>query len=145
MGVLKPIDYRKLNARQQENYNFHKLSGLLADYGYITIRLSDDWQGADFLAHHIDGKRVLRIQLKSRLAFDKKFLGKRIYMAFPYAGEWYLFPHDKLLRQVLRLSRIKKSVSWSKHHGYSFPKPPQAILRILKRKYHVRLRNDGSA
>jgi len=49
-GELKiaKIDYRKLNSRQKENYNFQKVSGILADYGFATIRLSDDWNGADF-------------------------------------------------------------------------------------------------
>ena len=44
---LKQIKYRRLNARQKENFNFQKLSAVLADYGFVTFRLSDDWQGAD--------------------------------------------------------------------------------------------------
>ena len=40
------IEYSKLNAKQKENYNFHKVSSALADYGYNSMRLSDDWQGA---------------------------------------------------------------------------------------------------
>jgi hypothetical protein len=39
---LKRISYHDLNGRQQETYNFQKLSGVLADFGYLTIRLSDD-------------------------------------------------------------------------------------------------------
>ena len=46
--MFAKIDYSKLNARQQENYNFQKVSGVLADYGYTCIKLSDDWNGADF-------------------------------------------------------------------------------------------------
>ena len=73
---LHKIDYRKLNGRQQENYNFQKISGLLADYGFTTIRLSDDWNGADFLAQHVDGKTVLRVQLKGRLGIYKNITKK---------------------------------------------------------------------
>jgi len=62
---LQKIDPRKLNARQKENYYFQKISGLLADYGFTTIRLSDDWNGADFLAQHVDGITLLRVQQKS--------------------------------------------------------------------------------
>ncbi len=40
---LEPIQYADLNSRQKENYNFQKLSAVLADYGYVTMRLSDDW------------------------------------------------------------------------------------------------------
>jgi hypothetical protein len=64
--VLSPIDYQRLNSRQKEAYNFQKISAVLADFGYCTIRLSDDWGGADFIAQHIDGS-VLKVQLKGRL------------------------------------------------------------------------------
>jgi len=43
------IDYKTLNSRQKENCNFQKVSAALADYGFVTLRLSDDWQGADLL------------------------------------------------------------------------------------------------
>lgn len=52
---LRRISYNALNARQKENFNFQKVSAVLADYGFVTLRLCDDWQGADFLAQHIDG------------------------------------------------------------------------------------------
>lgn len=52
---LSRICYNELNSRQQENYNFQKVSAVLADYGFVTMRLNDDWQGADFIAIHIDG------------------------------------------------------------------------------------------
>ncbi len=70
---LQKIDPRTLNARQKENHNFQKISGLLADYGFATIRISDDWKGADFLAQHVDGKTLLRVQLKGRLGIYKKY------------------------------------------------------------------------
>lgn len=58
---LKKIAYTRLHARQKENFNYQKLSAVLADYGFVTLRLSDDWQGADFIAQHIDGKQFLRV------------------------------------------------------------------------------------
>ena len=61
---FKKIIYSKLNSRQKENYNYQKVSSVLADYGFQTIKLSDDWKGADFLAQHTDGKTSLKIQLK---------------------------------------------------------------------------------
>ena len=42
------VEYRTLNARQQEAFNFQKVSAVLADYGFVTMRLSSDWQGADY-------------------------------------------------------------------------------------------------
>lgn len=92
---LSKISYVALNPRQQEVYNFHKVAAILADYGFTSIRLSDDWQGADFIAVHIDGVTTLRVQLKGRLTFAKKYLGKGLYIAFRYQEDWYLYPHVK--------------------------------------------------
>ena len=75
-GAFVPVDYMALNARQKELYNFYKISARLADYGFHSMWFSDDWQGADFLACHIDGMTVLRVQLKARMTIDKKYLGK---------------------------------------------------------------------
>ncbi len=84
---LMHIRYTELNARQQENYNFQKVSAVLADYGFATLRLTDDWQGADFIAQHIDGETFLKVQLKGRLTFNKKYLGKGLYVAFHTSGD----------------------------------------------------------
>lgn len=70
------IAYDDLNSRQQENFNFQKISARLADFGFTTIRLSDDWNGADFLALHLHGE-TLKVQLKGRATFMKKYEGKR--------------------------------------------------------------------
>lgn len=67
------INYNQLNSRQKERYNFQKIAGLLADYGYSCIKLDDDWQAADFIARYIDGSYI-NIQLKARLTFSKKYL-----------------------------------------------------------------------
>jgi len=117
--VLTKVVYDKLNSRQQENYNFAKISGLLADYGYITMRLSDDWNGADFLAYHINGESVMKVQLKGRIDINKKYIGKSIYIAFPCEGKWYLVPHDEMKDYLLQNSDIQHSESWSVKGGYS--------------------------
>ena len=86
---FKKIAYNKLNARQKELFNFQKIAATLADYGFNCIKLSDDWQGADFLAYHLDGLTTLRVQLKSRLDIREKYRGKNIWMAFPHKKVWY--------------------------------------------------------
>jgi hypothetical protein len=130
---LPKIDPLKLNARQKENYNFQKISGLLADYGFTTIRLSDDWNGADFLAQHADGKTLLRIQLKSRLGIYKKYQGKNLWVCCPDRGDWYLYPHDEVLRYLLKTTNIEKTVAWRKGHGWNWKRPPKRIARDLRR------------
>lgn len=76
---LEKIQYSKLNARQKESYNFYKIAAKLVDYGYTSIRLSDDWKGADFIAIHNDGETDLKIQLKGRLTLLKN-ISVKIYI-----------------------------------------------------------------
>jgi len=117
--IFKKIAYRQLNSRQKENYNFHKLASVLVDYGYTTLmRLSDDWREADLIAQHRDRKQEMRVQLKSRLTFSKKYLGKGLWIAFPDSGRWYLYPHDRLLKKF----KFQRTKSWAKRRGqYTFP------------------------
>ena len=81
--ILTKIIYKELSPRQQESYNFQTVSAILAEYGYSTIRLNDDWQGADFIAQHNDGE-FLKVQLKGRLTLSKKYKTKDIYICFRY-------------------------------------------------------------
>lgn len=131
---LKRINYQHLNAKQKETYNFQKVSAVLAEYGFSTIKLNDDWQGSDFIAQHIDGKVHLKVQLKGRLTFDKKYLNKNIYICFRNNDQWYLYPHDKLLNKFLKSfsDSMAKSSSWMEKHGYSFSKLSVEHLKHLK-------------
>jgi len=54
--MFQNVNYKDLNARQKEDHNFQKVAARLADYGFNCLRLTDDWQGADFIACHIDGE-----------------------------------------------------------------------------------------
>jgi hypothetical protein len=130
---FQKIDYARLNARQQEQFNFQKVSGVLADYGFRTISLGDDWQGADFIAHHVDGNLFLKVQLKGRLSFDKKYEGKDIWVCFRDGAKWYLYPHDELLAQVLAEKNVSKTDSWAKKGGYSWPTLSVELREMLTR------------
>lgn len=128
---LAKVPYSKLNARQKENYNYAKVSALLADYGFVTMRLTDDWQGADFIAQDIRDGSFIKVQLKSRLTFGEKYQDKELFIAFRDGGEWYLFPHDEVLRSVLKDTGIKSTVSWSERGGYSFPRLSRQLRSLL--------------
>ncbi|HBA36365.1 TPA: hypothetical protein DCZ15_00660 [Candidatus Falkowbacteria bacterium] len=117
---FKKILYSKLNARQQENYNYQKASAILADYGFNTLRLSDDWQGADFIAIHINGKDFLKVQLKGRLTFEKKYIGRDIWICFSYQDNWFLYPHDMLLQIFGDKMNFINTKSWTEKGGYSW-------------------------
>lgn len=124
------ISYDQLNAKQKERYNYQKVSAVLADYGFITIPLADDWNGADFLAVPTQGD-VLKIQLKGRLTFMKKYLGKGLHICFRNNQTWYLYPHDELLKKVSSEKKIRNTESWREEGAYSFPKLTTYILKIL--------------
>jgi len=129
---LTPIEYKYLNSRQKENYNFQKVSGVLADFGYVTMRLSDDWQGADFIANHISGQQFLKIQLKGRLTLDQKYQGKEIWICFPHNGIWYLYPHDAAVAWALKKMKIGDPKVWENGTGvYTYPVPPKQFLAWL--------------
>ena len=137
-GSFLKIEYSNLNSRQKENYNFQKVSAVLAGYGYITIRLSDDWQGADFIAYHIDGVQFLRVQLKGRMVLDTKYTGKDIWICFDYGGDWFLYPHDKFLVWALKFLNVGATKNWvlaekleDVEGKYSWPKPSKKVLLWL--------------
>lgn len=126
--LFKPIKYKKLNARQKENYNYQKISAILADYGYVTFRLSDDWCGADFIAYHIDKNTSLKLQLKGRLAFYKKYKDQNIYIVFHDKNHWYIYHHDDLLKKMPL--NIRNHVSRRK--GFTSSKLSHELESLLK-------------
>jgi len=129
-ALLKHISYKNLKARQKENYNYQKISAILADFGYVTFRLSDDWGGADFIAYHIEGNINLKCQLKGRISFANKYEKKKIYICFydRDKNRWYLYPHDDLLKKMPL--NIRKHVS--RRGGFSRPKLSQEMELLLK-------------
>ena len=133
MVTFQRVKYADINSRQKEIFNFQKVSALLADFGFATYRLTDDWNGADFLAVHFDGSTFLRVQLKGRLTFEKKYQGKDLWVCFRYSGLIYLYPHDALLAEALKVTNIANTESWLKSNGgYSFPAPPKSLEAQLK-------------
>jgi hypothetical protein len=132
--LKEKINYKALkNTKQREIYNFQKASAIFADYGYTTIKLSDDWMGADFIAISFDGTEYLKVQLKGRLTFAKKYQGKdkNIHICFrdDKSGIWYLYNHDELLKKFTH--HIENSDSWENKGEYHFPllnKEKQALL-----------------
>jgi hypothetical protein len=133
MPKFQRVTYADLNARQKEIFNFQKVSGLMAEFGFATYRLTDDWNGADFLAVHFDGSTFLRVQLKGRLTFEKKYRGKDLWVCFKHGDLVYLFPHDELLTDALKLTNIGNTESWRKDNGgYSCPSPPKSLKEKLQ-------------
>ena len=129
---LTRVDYSALNGRQKEIFNFQKVAGVLADYGYNCIKLSDDWHGADFLAYHYEGEETLKVQLKSRLLIDKKYHSKNLYITFPVYGAWYLIEHDSLVERIAETTSWLTSSSWLEKGQYSSANPSRRLLAAIE-------------
>lgn len=129
---LNKIKYNELGSKAKETYNFQKISAILVDYGFATNWLNVDFKSADFIAVHFNGLDILKIQLKSRVTIDKKYLSKDIYMAFPLNGDFYLVPHDDLVEFAGKSTSWLDSSSWIDKGGYSSQSPSSATIELLK-------------
>ena len=136
MLTLQRIEYDDLNPKQKEIHNFQKVAANLADYGFNCIKLSDDWQGADFIAYHKDGNETLKVQLKARLTIDKKYADKNLFMAFPVVKQhnknWYLIEHDELVDLISQHTQWLDSNSWLEQGHYSSSSPNKILLSALE-------------
>ena len=95
---MEKINYNDLNSKQKENYNYHKTASALADYGYDSMRLNNDWQGADFIA--VKDDEMLKVQLKGRFTIDKKYIGKDIHIAFIEDDIVKMYKHDDAVNKI---------------------------------------------
>ena len=129
MDFIK-VDYEELNAKQQENYNYHKVASALADYGFDSMRLSNDWQGADFIA--VKGDNMLKVQLKGRFTVAKKYIGKDIFIAFLEKGTVKIYNHDNAVESLTE--NILSSKSWRENGLYSWKQTPlkyDSLIHLL--------------
>jgi hypothetical protein len=136
------VDYAtELNARQKEQHLFQKCSAVLADYGYATIKLSDDWQGADFIAISQISGEFFKIQLKGRFTVAKKYESKDLYIVCPInlsLGQWCIYPHDELVGLLRKANKYLDSDSWINGGAFSVGKVKDGhwLLELLK-KYMI--------
>ena len=125
--IFEKVSYGALNSKQKENYNFHKVASALADYGYDSMRLNNDWQGADFIA--VKNDVMLKVQLKGRFTVDKKYLDKKIYIAFIEDNIVKIYEHDEAVKMLP--DNIKQSDSWNIHGSYSWGKTPKIYDSVI--------------
>ena len=125
--MFKKVNYKDLNSKQKENYNFHKVSSKLADYGFNSMRLNDDWEGADFIS--INKDEMIKVQLKGRFTIDKKYIGKDIFISFLEDEKVKIYKHDDALEVIPE--NVKFSKSWSQTGNYNWPKTPDFFNEII--------------
>ena len=123
------IIYKNLNAKSKEIYNFQKVSAVLAEYGFCTMWLNNDWESADFIAVHLKNEKYIKVQLKARFSFSEKYKGKNIYICFREDGETYLYPHDDVLNKVIDKISDK---TWVTHKRWSTNKLSKSYKKLLE-------------
>ena len=126
------VPYAALNSRQKENYNFHKIAARLAGYGFTSLRLTDDFEGADFIALHVDGETILKVQLKGRPTFDRKYEGKGLHIAFRLDERAFVYPHDELLAEVAPYQAFPSNRAWTDDGLVHWGRPPAWALAALE-------------
>ena len=131
------VNYQDLNARQREVYNFHNIGARLAQHGYASYPIRDDWNGGDMFARHMLTGQSLTIQIKSRVTFDKKYLGKGLYIGFPLLDAVYVYPHDQILNRYIELRSqrdlpLGDNEAWSRDGLVHWVKPTKEMLDLLK-------------
>ncbi|WP_206056672.1 hypothetical protein [Nocardioides sp. GY 10113] len=131
-GLPPRISYADLNAKQKEIYNFQKVAALLADHGFNCIKLSDDWQGADFLAYHKDWEHTLRVQLKTSLTIASKYAEKGLHIAFHIHGVWHVIDHDALVDLCAEHATYLDTAAWKVDGLYTTTHPNPALRAALK-------------
>ena len=124
---LTKVSYKDLNSKQKENYNYHKVASALAEYGYDSMRLNNDWEGADFIS--VKGDDMIKVQLKSRFTISKKYSNKKIWIAFIENGIVYLYDHDLIVENLTDTTR--KSKSWSVNKNYSQMPVPKVYIDLM--------------
>ena len=140
---FQTVDYRQLNGRQQEVFNYHHIAALLAKHGYATYPIRDDWNGGDMFARHMLTGEAMTIQIKSRITFDRKYLGKNLCIGFRETNTptVYVYPHDEVLREYEEMRRqrnlpLDDNQAWSRD-GTAHWISPTKELRTLLQPYRL--------
>lgn len=128
MGLdLTKISYNDLNSKEKENYNYHKVASALAEYGYDSMRLNNDWEGADFIS--VKGDNMIKVQLKGRFTLSKKYINKDLYIVFIEENKVKIYSHDEAIN--IATENIINSSSWQEHGAYSFNKTPVHYNQVI--------------
>lgn len=139
---IKEIEYNALTSQEKELYNFNRLMAILAKYGFEGHKIINDAKGADIVAYRAprkaDGSRIitLKIQLKSRFTYNKKYDHEDLYIAFPDGDDWYLIPQESISAdKSLVPKKWRDSNSWKlgNYHVAQLPKD----VKIKLERYRI--------
>lgn len=84
--------------------------------------------GVDFILYRESDNTIRKVQLKGRWMIDRKYVGRDIWMAFPIGTDWYLMPHDEMLKLAAMNGKTTKSDSWIIGGAYSLKVPSKETI-----------------
>lgn len=125
---FQKVNYSELNHRQKENYNFHKIASVLANYGYNCIRLTDDYKGADFIA--IKEENAYMVQQKGRFTVSEKYKNEDLFICFIEDQKVRIYRHKDAVENLT--DNILNSKSWVDTGEYSWGKTPERYSKIIR-------------
>ena len=121
----------KLPSEAIEVINRNALVSLALARGYVAYLPVYD-AGIDFILYNEATNDVVKVQLKGRWTIDTKYEGRGISIAFPDRGNWYLVPHDELVRMA-RDYGFTETASWTKPGGaYSYAALSKRMVEDLE-------------
>jgi hypothetical protein len=100
-------------------------------FGYLAYLPVVD-EGIDLILHREQPRDLKMVQLKSRWTIDKKYVGRKIWIAFPQNKVWYLGLHDEFVSLAERLGFAANSSSWTTGGKYSRGTLNKALREALE-------------
>ncbi len=105
-----------MNTQTIELKNKYEFINLVLPFGFSPFIPEYD-DGIDFILHRTKDDLHLNVQLKSRWTVERKYFGRKIWIAFPDENRvaertWYLVPHDLMVERGQKLYGNTKS--WKK-------------------------------
>lgn len=113
-------------------YNISQASRALGQSGYTCSAPPHGTRDAQILARDSHGSMSIKVRCPGRAAIQAKFLGRDLYVCFPASGEWYLVPHDDLVKIAGETNPWLNSHSWRDRGGYSSASPSKRMLARLE-------------
>lgn len=113
----------------REVINRNALVSLALEAGYNAYLPVYDG-GVDLILYREEDGDVKKVQLKGRWSIDKKYCGRDIWIAFHDAGQWYIAPHDELVK-IAEETGFAASRSWVEGGKYTCPTISKAMKARL--------------
>lgn len=116
----------KTNPRSIEMVNRLEFANVAFKEGYLSFLPIVD-EGIDLVLYRECDRDMKLVQLKTRWVIDRKYSNRNIWMAFSAGAQWYLAPHDEMLKLCDKLNLATTTKSWTEGGAYSTSKMSKSL------------------